>query len=307
MSFRGGVERRGCREFLWTGLAMPSCFGGRPGPRSRVPGQNCFEQSWLICGTKVGSHRPARDNLGGSIFGNTRALAYSLEAVTTMRKWQTIRTSALGRHVHKHAYAALVLSGCYEEAGDLGCLQVRAGDVVLHDGFEAHLDRFSASGAKVLNVSLPARSEFQPGLGRIDDPDSIVRMAEKNEAEAAVQLLSLTEIHEPECRDWPDELAADLLHHPSLSLSRWSEMRGVAPWTLSRGFAQVFDISPSAFRVRARTRHAWKAIRSTNAPLAHIAVDCGFADQSHMTRSIKSMTGRVPRAWRDAANRFKTQ
>ena len=38
-------------------------------------------------------------------------------------------------------------------------------------GFEAHLDRFPASGAEVLNVSLPARSEFQPGLGRIDDPD----------------------------------------------------------------------------------------------------------------------------------------
>jgi AraC-like DNA-binding protein len=220
---------------------------------------------------------------------------------------QTIRTSALGRHVHKHAYAALVLSGCYEEAGDLGRLRVRAGDVVLHDGFEAHLDRFPASGAKILNIALPARSQFQAGLGTIDDPDSIVRIAENNEVEAAEKLLSLTEIQEPDCRDWPDELAAALMQCPSLSLSQWSEMRGVAPWTLSRGFAQVFDISPSAFRVRSRTRHAWKAIRTTDAPLAHIAADCGFADQSHMTRSLKSMTGQGPRAWRFAANRFKTQ
>ncbi|HXC44522.1 MAG TPA: AraC family transcriptional regulator [Candidatus Dormibacteraeota bacterium] len=220
---------------------------------------------------------------------------------------QTIRISALGRHVHKHAYAALVLSGCYEEAGDLGRLRVHAGDVVLHEAFEAHLDRFPVSGVKVLNISLPAQSTFNPGLGRIDDPDSIVRIAEKNEAEAALVLLSLTEIQEPECRDWPDELAAALMQYPSLSLSHWSQVRGIAPWTISRGFAQVFDVSPSAFRVRARTHHAWKAIRTTDAPLASIAADCGFADQSHMTRSVKSMTGQGPRAWRFAANRFKTQ
>lgn len=223
-----------------------------------------------------------------------------------MRKLQTIRAAALGRHVHKHAYAALVLSGCYEEAGDLGCLRVRAGDVVLHDAFEAHLDRFPAGGAKVLNIFLPARSTFHPGLRRIDDPDSIIRIAEKNEAEAAALLLSLTEIQEPDCRDWPDELAAALMEYPSLSLSHWGNAKGITPWTLSRGFAQVFDVSPSAFRARARTRHAWTAIRTTDAALARIAAHCGFADQSHMTRGVKSMTGKCPRAWRLAANRFNT-
>jgi AraC-like DNA-binding protein len=224
-----------------------------------------------------------------------------------MRMLQTIRASVLGRHVHKHAYAALVLSGCYEEAGDLGRLRVHTGDVVLHEAFEVHLDRFPASGAMVLNLSLPAKHTFQPGLGRIDDPDAIVRIAERNKAEAAVQLLSLTEIQEPECRDWPDELAAALMQHPSLSLSHWSEVRGIAPWTMSRGFTQVFDVSPSAFRARARTRHALEAIRTTDAPLAEIAADCGFADQSHMTRSVRGMTGQGPLAWRFAANRFKTQ
>jgi hypothetical protein len=37
---------------------------------------------------------------------------------TPMRTWQTIRTSALARHSHDQAYAALVFSGRYEEAGD---------------------------------------------------------------------------------------------------------------------------------------------------------------------------------------------
>jgi AraC-like DNA-binding protein len=224
-----------------------------------------------------------------------------------MRRWQTIRTPALSRHVHKHAYAAVVLSGRYEEVGDLGRLQVLAGDVVLHDAFETHLNRFTASGATILNISLPAQCTFQPGLGRIDDPDSIVRIAEKNEAEAAVLLLSLTKVQEPEYLDWPDELAAALIQDPSLSLSHWSETKRIRPWTLSREFARVFDISPRAFRAHIRTRHAWKAIQTNDETLARIATELGFADQSHMTRSVKNMTGKAPHAWRLAANRFKTQ
>jgi hypothetical protein len=73
-----------------------------------------------------------------------------------MRMWQTIRASVLGRHVHEKAYAALVLSGGYEEAGDRGRFQVKAGDVIFHEPFEAHLDRFSEKGAAVLNIPIPS-------------------------------------------------------------------------------------------------------------------------------------------------------
>jgi AraC-like DNA-binding protein len=223
-----------------------------------------------------------------------------------MRMRQTIRAFAFDRHIHEQPYAAIVLSGCYEEAGDLGRLRVHEGNVVLHDAFEMHLDRFPASGAELLNVPLPPQCLFQPGLGAIDDPDSFVRLAEKSEAEAAALLVSTVKTRTPESLDWPDELAAALLEDQSLSLSHWARVKGINTWSLSRGFTQVFDVAPSAFRARARARHAWKVIRKSRAPLARIAAHCGFADQSHMTRSIKSMTGATPRAWRCAANGFKT-
>ena len=107
--------------------------------------------------------------------------------------------------------------------------------------------------------------------------------------------------------DWPDELAAALMRNPSLKLSRWGEANGIAPWTLSRDFGLVFGVSPETFRARARARHALKRIRDTHAPLASIAVQLGFADQSHMTRSVKQLTGITPQAWRSAANGFKTR
>lgn len=217
-----------------------------------------------------------------------------------MRVWQTIRTPILSRHVHKRAYAALVLSGCYEEAGDSGRHRVQAGDVVLHEAFEAHLDRFPTSGAVILNVPFPAQYAFQSGVARVSDPDAIVRLVEEGDSEAAALLLWSAEIRQRDFQDWPDELAMSLAQNASVSLSGWSEAKGIPPWDLSRSFAKVFGISPSAFRATARTRQAWRAIRTTDMPLSAIAVHCGFADQAHMTRSVKTMTDRCPSAWRSA-------
>jgi AraC-like DNA-binding protein len=217
-----------------------------------------------------------------------------------MRIWQTIRPSVLGRHVHRQPYAALVLSGCYEEAGDAGRHQVSAGDVIFHEAFEAHLDRVPASGAEVLNLPLPAVYALPSCVGRSSDPDTIVSVAEKDEGEASALLLSSIKMQEPQYQDWPDDLAAALIGDASLSLSTWSEETGISTWNLSRGFAQVFGISPSGFRARARVRRAWKAIRTTDIPLSAIAAQYGFADQAHMTRGIKSMTGHPPTAWRPA-------
>jgi|ERR1700689_3107673 len=223
-----------------------------------------------------------------------------------MRMWQTIRASALGRHVHEKAYAALVLSGGYEEAGDHGRFQAKAGDVVFHEQFEAHLDRFPETGAVVLNLRLPADCSNVSGMAKVADPDAIARAAERSCGDAIDLLYSLA-IHElPQRADWPDELAAALIQNPSLKLSHWGEKNGIAPWTVSRGFALVFGVSPEAFRARTRARHALKFIHDTQAPLASIAADLGFADQSHMTRSIKQLTGIGPQAWRSVANRFKT-
>jgi AraC-like DNA-binding protein len=217
-----------------------------------------------------------------------------------MRVWQTIRTPIIGRHIHKRAYAALVLAGCYEEAGDSGRHRVQAGNVVLHEAFEAHLDRFPTFGAVVLNVPLPVQYSFRSGVGTVDDPDAIVRLVERGDSETAALLLGSTEVSKPEFRDLPDELAASLAQNASINLSGWSEAKGIPAWDLSRNFARVFGISPCAFRARARTRLAWRAIRTAGTPLSAIAAHCGFADQAHMTRSVKTMTGRCPSAWRSA-------
>jgi AraC-like DNA-binding protein len=223
-----------------------------------------------------------------------------------MRMWQTIRTSALKRHVHTEPYVSIVLSGVYEEAGDLGRFSVGAGDVIVHDRFEAHSDRFVSQGAAVLNLHVPPKVELPTGLARVEDLDLVVRVAQRAPQEALIMLVSVVEPYMPPAADWPEELAIELRDNPSLRLREWSEKRGLAPWTVTRGFTQVFAVTPEAFRLRSRARTAWKQIERSREKLVDVAARCGFSDQAHMARSVASLTGLSPRAWRIRANRFKT-
>jgi hypothetical protein len=75
-------------------------------------------------------------------------------------------------------------------AGDHGRFRVKSGDVIFHGRFEAHLDRFSQTGAAVLNLTLPVRYSCTPGVARVADPDGIVRVAERSCLDAVDLLLS---------------------------------------------------------------------------------------------------------------------
>jgi AraC-like DNA-binding protein len=63
---------------------------------------------------------------------------------------------------------------------------------------------------------------------------------------------------------------------------------------MSRGFRRVFELSPRSFRLHARTHAALRLVRGTTMTGAGIAHACGFADQAHMSRALRAMTGFAP-------------
>jgi AraC-like DNA-binding protein len=210
----------------------------------------------------------------------------------------------IARHRHDRAYAALVLSGAYEESGSRGRFRVGPGNVLLHDAFDAHLDKFCSHGAQILNLPVAGFSSW-PSIGQIADPDVIARIAERDEAEAGMQLCAqLRPILHAHC-DWPDKLAADLLHDPVCPLDEWARLNHLATATVSRGFKQVFAVTPTEFRIEARTQRALALIARSEESLASVAALAGFADQAHMTRAVRRLTGATPGQWR-RSNPFKT-
>lgn len=80
-----------------------------------------------------------------------------------------------------------------------------------------------------------------------------------------------------------DDLAA------SVALSRYH---------FARRFRQSTGTSPHEFVLQQRVEQAKTMLARTSAPLLDIAVRCGFADQSHMTRVFRQRVGATPGHYR---------
>jgi AraC-like DNA-binding protein len=201
------------------------------------------------------------------------------------------------RHAHVGAYAALVLRGGYVEAGDSGRFRVSAGQVLVHDAFEAHQDHFHRGGADVLNLPLPSASDTP--FGHVEDPDEIVRLAERDAAAAATLLVAKLQ-PTPDCADdWPDRLAADLRAGAVTRLGLWARQAGLRPQSLSRGFRLAYGVSPQRYRAEQRAAKAARDVRRSALALASIAAAAGFADQPHMNRMLRRLYALTPGALRE--------
>ena len=223
------------------------------------------------------SHRPGREKLGPA--------------------------TSIPRHRHRGGYVAVVLSGGYQEAGLAGRFELAAGDVAVHREFDAHLDHVHARGAEILNLPLPLGTTL-PAVFKIADPDAIARLAERGPLEAAMTLVPVSAV--VPANDWPDDLAGDLNRNFEPRLRAWAHANGLAPETLSRRFRMAYGVTPATFRAEARAHRAFALICGSDAPLASIAVDCGYSDQAHLTRAIVSLTGHPPGFWRRTSIPFKT-
>jgi AraC family transcriptional regulator len=65
-----------------------------------------------------------------------------------------------------------------------------------------------------------------------------------------------------------------------------------------RAFKKSFSATPHAYIVSRRVERAQELMRTTRTPLSQIALDCGFADQTHLSKLFRRLTGRTPNNWR---------
>jgi len=63
-------------------------------------------------------------------------------------------------------------------------------------------------------------------------------------------------------------------------------------------FKKSFGQSPHAYIIYMRVRRAQELMLSSNEPLCRIAVACGLANQSQLTKTFRRLTGLTPSTWR---------
>jgi AraC-like DNA-binding protein len=79
----------------------------------------------------------------------------------------------------------------------------------------------------------------------------------------------------------------------NVSLDTLSRHVALSPYYLLRVFCAEVGMSPHAYLESVRIRHAQRLIR-TGKPLAEVAIEVGFSNQSHMTRSFRKIIGVTP-------------
>lgn len=80
----------------------------------------------------------------------------------------------------------------------------------------------------------------------------------------------------------------------SATLCGLAELLGVSPFRLSRVFSRQTGTSLTRFRNRVRVGRAMDRLADGETALADLAHDLGFADQAHLTRTVRDHVGSTP-------------
>jgi AraC family transcriptional regulator len=83
-----------------------------------------------------------------------------------------------------------------------------------------------------------------------------------------------------------------------LSLAGIAASVGVRPHRLARDFRDRAGLPLHQYVLARRVVRAATLLRSSDTPIATIAIDCGFADQSHLTTAFRRRVGVAPAIYR---------
>jgi AraC family transcriptional regulator len=81
----------------------------------------------------------------------------------------------------------------------------------------------------------------------------------------------------------------------NISLTDLSAAANVHPVTISKYFPKYFACTIGEYMRKLKIERALHLMRTSKESLAGIAIECGFADQSHFIRAFKQQTGFTPR------------
>jgi len=222
-------------------------------------------------------------------------------------------------HRHEAPYFSLLLEGAYEERGEGFDLRYEPYTLVFHSAGTIHADRmlgpcrffavdllprwdtviaelggtrehvFELAGGDAVWLVLRLYREF---LSRADSAESNIE-ALVYELCADVAQRRLDDLQEPAWLAVADATVQEKFREP-LDLAALASTIGVHPTHLCRAFRRFRGHTVSDAIVGARLQYVARRLADSDEPLARIAADAGFTDQSHMTRIFKRVTGYPP-------------
>lgn len=82
------------------------------------------------------------------------------------------------------------------------------------------------------------------------------------------------------------------------SINQLAHIAGMSVYQLDRRMRRVFGLTTGQWVLKTRISHASRALLETDKPVAEIALEAGYADQSAFTRQFRRSTGLSPTEYR---------
>ena len=82
-------------------------------------------------------------------------------------------------------------------------------------------------------------------------------------------------------------------HGGKTDLATLAEETGLSRFQVLREFKRRYGLPPHAYQLCVRVAHA-RALLQRDVSLVDVAAECGFADQSHLTRHFRRLVGVTP-------------
>jgi AraC family transcriptional regulator len=220
------------------------------------------------------------------------------------------RAGSLPLHAHDQAYVTVVLSGAYRELANGVTRDCVAQSIVVHAPGERHSNVFGDRNAVCLNVhggTFERSTVLSPSTAsgiaaKLRDefrrPDHVSAMV----VEALMLELFAATARQPAYERAPSwlrdvRLTIERDFRDTLTLTALAQSVDIHPTHLSRAFRQHYGVTVGEFLRDLRVSYARDRLAS-RAPLQEIALDAGFADQSHFTRTFRRVTGMTPADFR---------
>jgi len=106
---------------------------------------------------------------------------------------------------------------------------------------------------------------------------------------------------------WWEEIGVYIDRHleARINVERLAAISGHSVSHFHRLFRERSGIAPGTYIRQRRVRRAQELMRMPKARLVDVALECGFADQAHLSRVFRQVVGMNPRAWRVACSHFE--
>ncbi len=221
-----------------------------------------------------------------------------------------------GWHAHRAAALTFVTNGSMTEEISHGAVHCKRFSLQFKPARMRHTTTIGISGGDLLVVNLPGRRALPGGAGVLEGGVAQalgigLENARSGELEAAVTRV---------LQWWPADTRADvpdwLLEARSLltngdwpdvarrPLAGLAERLGRHPVYVARAFRRAFGLSVAAYQRRWRLDRAATRVLTTDQSFAHLAADCGYADQSHMAHDFRRVIGQSASQLRASATRL---